>query len=486
MSIQGIFYTGVSGLMAQQVGMQVTGENIANVNTPGYSAETPVFETGITVDAGGLPVGSGVQTPQITRVYNDYLQTLLKNENSNNGTYTAANNYMQLVQPVFNELAGSGLGTSLSNFFNAFQNLALDPTGTAERESVLSQAGLLTDNFHQISTYLTNTQSQADASVSAITTQASSDLKSIAQLNQAISLAEAASPTGSQPNELLDQRELTVRNLAQLADISYSAQPDGTLTITLNGSGTTLVSGSQYATMYANTTGSANGMNDVWVTAVGNPPPATSGGAPDTDVTAAITTDGLGQLGGTLKFRDTTAQGFITNLNDLASYVVNSVNTVQTAGYGLTGNTNVNFFTPANTTAANISVSIANPDDIAAATNNPTAAGNGTGDNGNALALGALLTQNLAAATPYGTTSIKGFYNSLVADVGVQAQNASSGLTASNNMLTQLNTQRESQSGVSEDQELANMLNYQKAFQGSAKVISTATTMYDTILGLIS
>lgn len=495
MSIQAIFNTGVTGMLAQQLGMQVTGENISNVNTPGYSAQSPVFESGLTIDINGLPMGTGVQTTAIRRTYDDYLQTLLKNENSNNGMYTTVNNYMQLVEPLFNDLSGSGLGSSLDNFFTAFQNLSLNPAGTAERQAVLSQANLLTDNFHQISSSLTNTQSQADDSLTAATTQVTSYLKTIAYLNSAINQAESVSPTGSQANELRDQRELAVRNLSQLANIDYKEQPDKTLTVTLKGGGPTLVSGAQYATMYTNSD-AATGLNDILVTATGNPPPATNP-AIDTDITAALKADGTGTLGGTLQFRDTIIQGFMDKLDELAGDVVSSVNTVQEAGYGLNGQDPLappptahsqDFFTSTGTKAATISVAITDPNLIAAATSDPTStAGNagGTGDNGNALLLAALANKTLGAPTSYGTTSIKGFYNSLVADVGVQGQNAQTGLATSNSMLTQLNTQRESESGVSLNEELANMLNYQKSFAGSSKVISTAVDMYDTILGLI-
>jgi len=223
-----------------------------------------------------------------------------------------------------------------------------------------------------------------------------------------------------------------------------------------------------------------NGLNDIMLSPVG-------GGAP-VDVTASIggPDNSLGEIGGTLQVRDEIVPGYLEKLDELANQVVSSVNSQHASGYGLDGTQNV-FFDTAGTTGATISLnSVLTIDKVAAAGQKPLSA-SGPGDNTNALSLGALknttLTFTAGASTSHST--VGNYYNALVSSIGVDTENAANTTNQSESFLKQLNALRESNSGVSLDEELTNLIKYQRAYEASAKVINTANDMLDTVMGLI-
>jgi flagellar hook-associated protein 1 FlgK len=162
------------------------------------------------------------------------------------------------------------------------------------------------------------------------------------------------------------------------------------------------------------------------------------------------------------------------------------VNSAHTAGFGLNGATGINFFTPPASVSgfsAGIAVSVASTDAIAAASTDPTQPGGGSGNNVSALAIADLANKKLTMTG--GSTTLTGFYSSTVGKVGLAVQNTNTDASQSRAMLTQLNNLRDSVSGVSLDEELANLIKYQKAYQGAAQLISSGQQMMDTILNMI-
>jgi len=200
------------------------------------------------------------------------------------------------------------------------------------------------------------------------------------------------------------------------------------------------------------------------------------------------TGNSLGQLGGTLAVRDSIVPGYLAKLDEMASKLVATVNAQQSVGYGIDGppaTTGNSFFAPAGVTSASIALDPGlNATKIAAGF--PTAtdpAPTSTGNNANALKIAAL--QNSALAFSTGSATFDGFYNSVVSTVGIDTEAAQRVTTQGSAFLKQLGTLRESNSGVSLDEELTNLTKYQRAFQGSAKVISTATDMLDIVMGMV-
>lgn len=476
MSILSILDIGKSGITAQRLALEVTSQNVANVNTPGYSRQTTVFASGTVSMERGFPLGNGVQVAEIQRAYDDFLQLQLKNESSTNGNATTLLSAMDRAEQLFNEFTADGLGKSLQDFFKAWQDLSVNPQGKPERQAVLARAGQLVDQFQRVNGYLNDIRTDANQSLEGITSDVNDQLRQIATLNGQIQQVEIR---GTAANELRDKRDLLVRQLAENVGITYLEQPDGMLSISL-GLGQPLVIGTDAAALSLQPDPLNGGLYKVLTT-----PP---GGNTTIDITTIVggSNNSQGRMGGALQVRDTLVSQFIGDLDELAFTLANEVNAAHSAGFGLTGSTGLNFFTAPAAMAGysgmgGIAVNITNTNDIAAADADPAVGG--TGNNKNSTTIASIYDKVLPMSG--GNTNLEGFYNAIVGRVGVAVQNAERAQGLSEGVLKQLDNLRESNSGVSIDEELANLIKYQKAFEGSAKLITTGAEMMDTILGLI-
>lgn len=549
MGVLGIFDIGQKSLNVQRLALEVTGENIANVNTDGYTRQKVVLQTSqVTLDR-GFPLGSGVEVGEIQRAYDDFLQHQVKNENTNFGNYDTTRSAMLRVEQVFNDLSSSGLGQSVQDFFNSWQDLSMNPQGVAERQAVLAKANAMVDTFSRISNFLGDVKSDSNKSLEGIVSDVNSMTTQIAGLNKQIKDIEIF---GGSANELRDKRDKLVQDLASKVGINYLEQDDGTLSISLM-SGPQLVGGNQSSPLSLQANASNSGYYDIYI--------APNGGSSKIDVTSIVggPNNSAGELGAALQVRDVTVNGFQASLDELSYKIASQVNQIHSAGFGLTGSTGNDFFylpttsppnpivkgdvvsgsavvnnlsvtnslfvgmpvsgtgIPAGTTVSKIlgpnsvllsnsatassaaqdlsftgykysgsggiSVNITNTNDIAAAGSNPTLAGNGTGDNKNALLLGDIKNQSFTMSN--GNSTLESFYNAIVGNVGVAKQTADRNTERSTGVQNQLSTLRESVSGVSMDEELANLVKYQKAYEAASKMINTGAEMYDVLLGLI-
>jgi flagellar hook-associated protein 1 FlgK len=477
MSVSDIFQIGATALSAQKTALAITGENIANASTTGYSKQTVNMEAGSTILDNGIPVGSGVQVESISRVYNDFLQQQLMSANSSNGGYNTQQTQLQSVQQLFGTSSTSGLGADLNSFFNAWQDLANNPTGSAERQEVLTSAQTVVSDFQQLSSGLTQVQSNANQSLQGITSDINDQLQQIASLNAQIS--QTGSQQGGAANALLDSRDQLLQKLSGEVAITSRLNSNGTVTVTLP-QGATLVDGNSAATFSLQADSANSGFYDVMLT----PPNST---APQ-DVTSILEGSGgnQGELGATLAVRDSLVEPFLNGLDELASNLATQVNNLQSTGYDLNGNTGTDFFTSPSGSATDtpgyssqINLNITSGDQIAAAGKN-----DGTGDNTNALSIADLA--NASISIGGGTSTLDGFYNSLVAQSGTAVQSAQTGATQSQSSITQLQQMIGSASGVSLDEELTNLTTYQLAYQAAAKLITVGTEMMQSVLGLIT
>lgn len=476
MGISLLLETGSSALTAQRMALEVTGENITNVNTPGYSRQTAGMVPGVSTIVNGVTIGGGVQVDQITRSYDSFLQGELVSGNSANGQATTSNSAMQLVQPLFNDLTTSGLGSSLQGFFSAWQDLSANPQGVPERQTVLTKGQELVDDFHRISGSLAGVKNNMNDSMVGWASDVNNGLKQVASLNARIKQVEAI---GGQANEMRDQRELLVRNLAQKVGITATEQSDGTLKVSLPyPSGQTLVAENNAATFSLQRDASNRENYDVMLAPVGG------GALLDTTAFIGGTGNTQGSIGAMLQMRDTVVTGYQSRLDELATTLTSQVNQIHENGYGMSDNQHgISFFTPT-TTAAGMALNPTVAGDasyIAAADQAPSTGG--TGNNVNAQSIAAIYDQSFALTG--GAATLGDFYTGLVGKVGVDVQNADRADTQTTATLNQLNNLRESESGVSLDEELTNLNKYQMAYQGAAKLITVGTQMLDTVLGLI-
>ncbi|MBT1075251.1 flagellar hook-associated protein FlgK [Geobacter grbiciae] len=476
MSIQSILDIGKSSLIAQRLALEVTSENITNVNTPGYSRQTTVLATGITTMERGFPMGTGVKVADIQRAYDAFLQSQLSKENTDNGFGTAVLSSMKRTEQLFNDLTTDGLGKAMQNFFNAWQDLTANPQGQPERQAVLSMGQQLVDQFQRINGYLNDVKNEANKSLEGLASDVNDKIGQIASLNDQIKQIEIQ---GGHANELRDQRDLLVRQLSSKVGITYVENGDGTLSVSLT-LGQPLVIGDKAAKLSLEPDPGNSSYYKIMATSPGG------NTAVDISTIAGGPGNAQGEMGGALQVRDTLINGFLSDLDELAYNLANEVNSVHSASYGLTGITGRNFFNPPAAMAGysgkgGISLAISKTSDVAAADSNPLTGG--TGNNKSASSIASIYDKVLA--TSGGNLTLEGFFNSLVGKVGVSVQDATRRADQSGGIVKQLDNLRESNSGVSLDEELANLVKYQKAYEGAAKLINVGSDMMDTILGLI-
>lgn len=470
MSMSPLLDIGNTALTAQRIALQVTSENIANVNTPGYSRQSATLTPGPTYVTHGHAFGSGVMVSGIERSYDGFIQRQLLAANASSGQAAVTDSALQMVQPLFNDLSTGVLGSSLQNFFSAWQDLTANPQGVPERQAVLSKAENLLDDFHRTSRSLTDIKHNMNQSLEGLTSDINDALKQVASLNIEIKQVEAL---GGNANELRDQRDLFIRDLSQKVGVVAAEQSDGTITVTLPPpNGQKLVEQENAAT-FSLQTNAVSGYYDVMLTPVGAAMVnATSfvGGADNTQ----------GAIGGMLQIRDVVVNKYLADLDEFATALASQVNSAHAAGFDLSGTDGVDFFN-ASTTAAGLELNITSGGQIAAADTDPLVGG--TGNNKNAQTIAGLYSQPLAMSS--GNMTLAAFYNSLVGKVGVDVQQAGRADVQSKAIINQLTNLRESVSGVSLDEELVNLSKFQKAYEGAAKLINVGTEMMDTVLGLI-
>lgn len=461
MSLTSIFDIGKSALFAYQKAMGITGHNIANVSTPGYSRQEAILAERSPENGRPGQIGTGVEVTQIRRQVDQFTEQALLNSREQLGQFDASRSALLQLQDALSPSSELGLSTSLNEFFGALQDVGTNPADPAARTVLLSKAGTLASRLNQTATTLDRQRVAVDEQIRQGVDDVNALAEKIAGLNQEISRAETS---GQQANDLRDQRGRLLGDLANLLEISTLEDETGQ-TMVFVGRGQVLVAQGQASRLAAVTDASNGGMVDVRYD---------SGSGPVTDLTAILQG---GRLKALLDVRDQTIPNTLASLDTFASTLVTQINTVHQAGFGLDGSTGLNVFTPSGTTARDISVALTDGRQIAASS---TAAGV-PGNNVNALALAALHTTSVAAL---GNKTFNGHIGALVSGIGSSAQAAERDLQAQEIVQEQLEARRAEVSGVSLDEELVNMIQQQRAFQAASKVIVTADEMLQTLLGL--
>ena len=451
-------------LTADQAALDVTSNNVANANTPGYTLETPVFQSSDSVTINGISYGQGVQMTaaqsQRSLVLDASVQQQTQTQQATNSQWTA----LTQVENIFNQVTTStssstgvnSLGDLVTNFFNSLSQLAATPSSVSLRESVLTAAGQMTSAFNSAATQLNQQTASLNTQVQGVVSQINPLLTSIAQLNQQISASSPSAGAG----QLEDQRQYDLQQLSQYIGINVVRNEDNSMTVTTTG-GALLLSKSQ---AFQLTTSNVGGNVDVFTSA--------PGGA--ADITAAQTSGG-GQLAGLLTTRNQDIPSILGQINTLASGVATQINSVQAGGTDLNGNAGQPLFAiSATDPAASLSVALTNPSLIAA-----SAPGNGPGDNTNLESM--INVQNLATVS--GQTPAN-FYASFISTLGSEVSGLNTQNQAQQASLTQVQSQVNALSGVSLNEEAANLQTYERAYQSASQVFNIIDTLVMSALNL--
>ncbi len=448
--------TALSGLEAAQAAINTTGQNIANANTPGYSRQT-VNETErspLTIDAlssvtgKGAQLGEGVDITTISRVRDQFLDSSYRNQNTQSSGDNTSSTLLGQVQSALAEPSGSGLSTALNNFWNAWSGLQNTPTGTSSQgamSAVIGAGQTVAENLNTLSGELSTLESQTTNQYTTLTDATSgpvaTDAQQIASLNVQIAQAQTS---GLDANTLLDQRDNLIDDLSQYSNVYVTPQSNGMVNVSFGNAATAASKGTTDATPLVN--GSTVDLTD--------------------NLTDANLSGSGGTLGSLLKLYDsTTGQGQLATygatLDSVANQLVTSVNGA-ISGADAAGATAPPFFDPTGTTAGTISVNSS-----LSSTNPPyTAAEAGAAAN---------LTGGAADSA----------YNAFVTQIGSNVQAANNAQQTSQSLLSAISNQRQSVSGVSLDEEMTNLIQYQQAYQASARVMNAIDQTLNTLVNTV-
>ncbi len=539
-----IFNSGKSALFANQKALSVTSQNLANVNTVGYSRQEVILEPTNPLNERPGQIGTGVQVSEVRRISNKFVESQVTVGRSNLGRLEAEGITLGRVETAFSDSEGTGLNKSLTELFGAVNDLTNQPQGRAERVMVLERAKILAQKFSVTNTQLKDVRSSMNEEVSSIIQEVNLIATQVADLNNQIARSELI---GQQPNDLLDQRGRLINELAEKMDVNVFKDKAGQLNILVAG-GRPLVEGERAASLQ----GLPNADNSGFQKVMFDP-----GTGSTFDITPFVSN---GRMKALLEQRDTVLPGLIDQLDRLAAGVVNEVNQQHKLGFGLDGSTGLDLFSPISPTAigatnnagsatisatvsdptaltfqpyelkssgglytlknlttgvsvsgagpsltlegmtvtqtggapvegdifrvsahqglaGNIAVAITDPNKLAASSSLATT----PGDNANALAIARIQDKSLSGL---GGVTVQGFYTGFTGEVGSRSQSAQRRLDAEEIVQRQLVNLREEASGVSIDEEMTNLIKYQRAFEASARIITTTDQLFETILAM--
>ncbi len=459
----GVLSTGTSALLTQQRAINVTGNNIANVNTPGYSRQKLNLETNTPVYTAAGLMSFGVNSTDIERVYDRFLGVQLNNENASLGRWEAQQGILDRVEVVFDESDGYGLNQAMSDFWNAWQDLGLNPSGTTERSMVAATSQGLADAIREKYSELEQIQEDIDTAVESGIETVNRLTAQIADLNQKIASMESG---GTNANDYRDSRDLILKQLSETIDIKSYENADGQVVVSV-ASGRPLVESGH--TWQLQTQTNADGHTDIlW-------PDVTSGAV---SISGEIT---AGKIGGWLQARDTMIAGYQDQLDSLANELRDQINAVHASGFGLDGTTGTNLFDDSGSGAADFRANSDVLNDLNLIAASATSAGV-PGDADNAMAVYDLRT---AMTMNGGTATFDTSVNTLVSSVGYDVQTAKANSSHQADMMTYLENYRESVSGVSLDEEMVNLVKFEAAYNAAAKMVSMADDMLNSLMSIV-
>ena len=459
-TINSALYIGRDALMTQQLAISVTGQNIANVNTPGYSRQRVNLVSTAIPSAEGS-VGTGVKANGIARIYDQFLNSQINRDIQQKGTWEAQNQALQQTENIFTESSVDGLSQNMSKFWNAWQDLSANSSGHAERKALADQSQTMAANIQDTYHSLDQIQKDMNGRITGAVDEINSLATQISNLNDNIAKMEGS---GQSANDFRDQRDLLLNQLSEKINFTSSEGSDGRVTVTL-GDGNKLVGNPPFGKL--STAANASGHPDlVWDS------------APTTPINSSVS---AGNLKGWLDVRDSLVPGYKDSLDSLAQQIIQGVNTLHAGGTGLDGSTGIDFFSGNSASTIAVNSDILNNVNIIAAAG-PVSSELVAGDNTQAIAISKL--QNTLTMNG-NTDTYDTYYNSLVSSVGSDSRNASVSLEHQTTVVDQMNNLRESVSGVSTDEEMVNLVQFQHGYSAAAKLIDTVSQMMDTVINMV-
>lgn len=470
MGLPNIMQTGRSGMVAAKVAISTAGHNITNANAEGYSRQRVETEASNPLNGiGKSVVGAGTKLTQITRVNDEYIEKQLRGAGRELAFLEEKGSVLKQVEDIFNEMNGEGINRLMSRFFNEFRKLANDPDNEAVRQSVREATVSLVNDFHRLRKEVGEVQRHIDSRIEGFCREVNAGAEEVRNLNIKI---KEMSLSGASPNDLLDKRDLALKRLGALVDLSMHKDKEGNYFVDVRGVGP-LVSGPVTETLFVETSpaddkGKPEGAFDIKTTA-----------SASANITHLIKG---GRLGALVEARDQLMSGVGGRLDELAFNLSHAVNQIHSQGTTRDGRTGVQYFKSLETVhrAAeffDLSDPVIESANAIAAAFEPDS----PGDNRIAIAISKLQGEKLMAE---GHSTVDDYYNSIVSDIGVTTAKNRFTMNQHKDIVDQLGKIRDQISGVSIDEETANLMQYQQLFGASARVIQIADEMLKEVLDL--
>ncbi|MFL6099040.1 MAG: flagellar hook-associated protein FlgK [Actinomycetales bacterium] len=448
--------TALNALMAQRQALDVAGQNIANVNTPGYTRQRAELEPVVAAGRGGLYAvaqepGWGVMVTDVSRLADALVDARQRGAHASQANLNDVSTTYTAIEQLMNEPSTTGLSSQLTAFWAAWHDVANNPGDVSTRAALLAKAqtvtGTLNSSAQQLTSYWSTQRDQAVALVNDVNTTA----QSVAQLNQQITNAKLS---GGQANELSDQRDQLVLHLSELTGATSRANSDGSVDVMVGGS--PLVHGPHAERLIL---GGATAVDQTSSTPVSF---SWAGGG--------VASVSGGRLAASLQALNTTIPGVLASYDSVATTLASTVNAAHDTGQDLDGNPATDFFTSTGTvTAATISVAITDPRKVASAV-----------PSGTANLDGSLADRIAQLATS--TTGADKVWSTAVSSVGVDSNRAATQATTAASVVKNADADRDSASGVSLDEELTGMLTYQRAYEGASRLLTALDQNLDTLI----
>jgi len=541
MSLFGLFDIGKSAIFAAQNALSVVSNNVANINTPGYSRNEVILEVANPVQISGQFMGRGVSVPGIRRHYDKFLHLQLIGQHQSFGKSFALDQGLQNVEQVFNEAQGLGLAGFLQDYFNAWQDVATNPERQTDRTALLQKASSVIRTAKQMEGDILDTLKFINDDIETTVNKVNSITQQISRLSDSITGIEAGLGV-EKASFFRDQRDQLLYELGGLIDYTWYDEPDGQITILV--AGRSIVNTENVYQL--STQIDLDGNRGIYL----------QGG----DISSNLND---GKLGGFIAVRNDIATTPLLNLRRLVASIVKETNIMHNSGYGLDGSTNNDFFSPLqlysreDSTAGyvdsstitdpalltldeydinfvtatsyevydrqtgglvtsgsgfsagdtisfdgidvvvdgvlaandsfrispltglieNLSVSLTDTQKVAAASSNL----NLPGDNTNALNIAGLSTTEISNLSK---STFNDYYSGIVSSVGIMSKSASDSLTYDDNLRFELEKKRDAVSGVSLDEEATNLIRFQRAYEAGAKIIQLTDELLETIINL--
>ncbi|HWS38531.1 MAG TPA: flagellar hook-associated protein FlgK [Actinoplanes sp.] len=463
--------TALTSLYAQRRGLDVTGQNIANASTEGYTRQRVVMKSqnanlnpGIYATTDG--VGQGVAVKSVERMNNSALDQRSFTEHANSAYHNTRASAYTLIEDVFGEPSDTALQARMQDMWDGWNSVSANPDKAAPKSAMLEQAVTVASSLNDASVSLGNQYKSTRAGLDTTVGEVNKTAASIAKLNHEIVIATQA---GLQANELQDERGRQLLKLSELAGASMSDQPNGAVNVFIGNA--PLVSEFNAREIQI-APGSAQRMEDLKTTEVN---------LRWKDIGTAVGPGGTMGAQMEMVARGGTLQEMSNKLDKVATTLAKDVNDVHNAGFSSTGVTGLDFFTSGDDdpiSAANIVVNqdlLSDVNKVAVSSGDPLGVGTATRIlNGNVADQLADLAESKSGADVE--------YQSMIGDLGVSAQSSLRRRDIQNAVTDQVDAARSAESGVNLDEEMTNLLTYQRGYEAASRVLTTIDSMLDQLI----